>query len=180
MLLLKQKQSNAARCVCAERKQLLKMCWIENAIGHLILALLTFHSACVHDFMISEWKSLSTWRRQCYAQMRTVLPDNQESHCILETINNCHKNRILVVTFPAHCTHRMQLYSMVMTVSSENYLRPKMWASWQNYNYTRLSRTRMVADIATPDIYLFSRIGVSDDDVEYANELIALHYTNPG
>ncbi|XP_055910751.1 uncharacterized protein LOC129945115 [Eupeodes corollae] len=40
--------------------------------------------------------------------MILLLMDNHESHCTIEAINFCQEHGIVLVTFPPHCTHRLQ------------------------------------------------------------------------
>lgn len=38
----------------------------------------------------------------------SLLMDNRESHCTLDAIMFARENGIVLVTFPPHCTHRLQ------------------------------------------------------------------------
>lgn len=52
-----------------------------------------------------------------------VVLDNHESHTSLETILFCRDNGIIFVTFPPHCTHRLQPLDVCLYGPFKNYLK---------------------------------------------------------
>ena len=56
------------------------------------------------------FKGSRTYKKtsQSFEDPVLLLMDNHESHCTLDAINYCCENGMVVLTFPPHCTHRMQ------------------------------------------------------------------------
>lgn len=54
-----------------------------------------------------------------------LLLDNHESHCSLEVILYCRANGICLVTFPPHCTHKMQPLDVGLYGPFKGYLKRK-------------------------------------------------------
>lgn len=119
--------------VSAERGQLITICGIGNSIGNFLPPVFIFPRACFHESMIRGGPSgcigfansptsgcmtgplflkvLEHIKKQVRCSKDDpilLLMDNHESHCTLDAINYCRDNGLVAVTFPPHCTHRLQ------------------------------------------------------------------------
>lgn len=122
-----------AQSVSAERGQLITMCGIGNPIGNTLPPVFILPRVRFHDSMLnggppgsigyansptSGWmigslfikvlEHIKKLTRCSKENPILVLMGNHESHCTLEGINYCRENGIVMVTFPPHCTYRMQ------------------------------------------------------------------------
>lgn len=198
------------QCVSAERGQLITMCGIENAIGNFVPPVFIFPRARFHDKMLgvgprgcvgfansptSGWMTgplflkvlehMKILIRCSKKDPILLLMDNHESHCTLDAINYCRENGIVVVTFPPHCTHRLQPLDVAvngpfkrqLSVAQNDWLlnNPGKTISIHDlagivtpaYNVSYTGRN-ILAGFATPRIYPFSRNAFSEDDFKCA------------
>lgn len=121
------------QAVSGERGSLVTMVGIVNASGNALPPVFIFPRARFHEtFMIgappgslglvnspsSGWMTASLFLKtleHLVSQTRCskqdpilLLMDNHESHCSLEAVIYAKENGIIIVTFPPHCTHRLQ------------------------------------------------------------------------
>lgn len=196
--------------VSAERGQLITMCGIGNAIGNSLPPVFIFPRARFHDSMLngappgsvgyansptSGWMTgplfikvlehIKKLVRCSKDEPILILMDNHESHCTLEAINYCRENGMVVVTFPPHCTHRMQPldvavngpFKQKLSVAQNDWLvnHPGKTITIHDlagivtpaYNQSYNTRN-LLAGFSKPGIYPFSRNAFSDDDFECA------------
>ena len=196
--------------VSAERGQLITMCGIGNAIGNFIPPDFIFLRARFHDTMIkggplgcigyasspiSGWitgplflKVLEHIKKLVRCSVEDpvlLLIDNHESHCTLDTINYCCENGMVVLTFPPHCTHRMQPldvavngpFKQKLSISQNDWLvrNPGKTITINDlidivtpaYTTTYIAKN-IVAGFSTPGIYSFSRLAFCNDNFQSA------------
>ena len=198
------------QCVSAERGQLITMCGIGNAIGNFIPPVFIFPRARFHDTMIkggppgcigyansptSGWmtgplflKVLEHIKKlvRCSKEDPVLLlMDNHESHCTLDAINYCCENGMVALTFPPHCTHRMQPLDVVvngpfkqkLSISQNDWLvcNPGKTITIHDlvgivtpaYTTTYIARN-IIAGFSTSGIYPFSRLAFCNDSFQSA------------
>lgn len=198
------------QCVSAERGQLITMCAIVNATGNTVPPVFIFPRARFHEAMIngappgsvgyanspkSGWmtgplflKVLQHIKKftRCSPDDRILLLfDNHESHCTLDAINYCRDNGIVVVTFPPHCTHRMQPldvavngpFKQKISVAQNDWLLqhpgrtitihdlPAIVTPAYNASHTPKN---IISGFTRPGIYPFNRNAFTDDDFQCA------------
>ena len=102
--------------------------------------------------------------------------DNYESHCTLGAINYCCENGMVVLTFPPHCTHRMQPLDVAV---NGPFIKQKLSISQNDWLVRNPGKTITIHDLvgivipaytttyiarniasgfSTPGIYPFSRL----------------------
>ncbi|XP_055910754.1 uncharacterized protein LOC129945119 [Eupeodes corollae] len=109
------------------------MCAIVNAAGNSVPPVFVFPRARFHDHMLkgapngsielansptNGWMTSQLFVKvldhlQKYSRSTTndpilLLLDNHESHCSIDAIKFCRENGIVLLTFPPHCTHKLQ------------------------------------------------------------------------
>ena len=121
------------QAVSAERGHLVTMCCIVNAAGNALPPVFIFPRARMNETLMigapegslglansptSGWMTGSLFIKtlehvkkytRCTKENKIlILLDNHETHCTLDAVNFCRENGIELLTFPPHCTHRMQ------------------------------------------------------------------------
>lgn len=136
------------QAVSAERGELVTFCAIINGVGNTIPPVYVFPRAKFKDVFMKGAptrslglanKSGSGWMTSIlfldlikHIQKHTkctknepilIVLDNHESHTSLETILYCRENGIIFVTFPPHCTHRLQPLDVALYGPFKTYLK---------------------------------------------------------
>lgn len=119
------------QAVSAERGELVTLCAIVNAVGNAVPPVYIFPRKRFKNELLkgsppgslglanpSGWMNGITFLETIkHVQKHThcnvespilILLDNHESHATLEVILYCRDNGVVFVTFPPHCTHRLQ------------------------------------------------------------------------
>ncbi|KAH9632506.1 hypothetical protein HF086_017054 [Spodoptera exigua] len=198
------------QCVSAERGQLITMCGIVNAIGNALQPVFIFPRARFHDSMlfgaptgsvgyansptsggmtgplfIKVLEHLKRLTRCSKEDPILLLMDNHESHCTLDATIYCRENGIVALTFPPHCTHRMQ----PLDVSVNGSFKQKLSVAQNDWLLSHPGKTITIHDLASivtpaynasyiarniiagfmkPGIHPFSRNAFCDEDFECA------------
>jgi hypothetical protein len=120
-----------ARITSAERGQLVTLCCTINALGNTAPPFMIFPrvhfkatmlkgapAGTVGDATRSGWMTAQTFVKylqhfvkhsKCsLLQPVVLLMDNHDSHISLESLDFCKKNGVVLLTFPPHCSHRLQ------------------------------------------------------------------------
>lgn len=201
-------QKQVGQCVSAERGQLITMCAIVNALGNTIPPVFVFPRARFHDSMLfgapagslglannpkSGWMTgplflkvlqhIQKATRCSIADKILILMDNHESHCTIDAINYCRDNGIVLLTFPPHCTHKMQPLDVAVNAS----FKAKLAVAQNDWLVNHPGKTITIHDLAgivtpaynashtinnitsgfaTPGIYPFSRNAFTEDDFQ--------------
>nr|XP_022903992.1 jerky protein homolog-like [Onthophagus taurus] len=134
--------------ISAERGELVAFCVIINAVGNTVPLVYVFPRAKNKPVFMksapngslglsnksgSGWMTASLFLEvvkhiqkftKCSKENRIlILLDNHESHTSLETIVFCRDNGIIFVTFPPHCTHRLQPLDVCLYGPFKSYLK---------------------------------------------------------
>lgn len=203
-------QKQVGQSVSAERGQLITMCAIVNALGNTIPPVFIFPRARFHDSMLigapagsvgfansptSGWmtgplflKALQHIKKsaRCTKEDKIlILLDNHESHCTIDAITFARENGITLLTFPPHCTHKLQ----PLDVAVNSPFKAKLAVAQNDWLLNHPGKTITIHDLASivtpaynashtinnitsgfsaPGIYPFSRNKFSDDDFECA------------
>lgn len=121
------------KVVSAERGQLVTMLGFINAIGNTIPPVFVFPRVNYKEFMLngapvgslglaytSGWMTETNFHKALQHFVRHAKPniangekvllilDNHESHISLPTISYAKENGVILLTFPPHCSHRLQ------------------------------------------------------------------------
>lgn len=121
------------QAVSAERGQSITLCMVINASGNALPPVFIYPRARVNDTMVengppgslvlanspgSHWMTQTLFLdvlkhivRQTMCSLNNpilLLMDNHESHCSLEAVQYARENGITFVTFPPHCSHKLQ------------------------------------------------------------------------
>ncbi|ESO05981.1 hypothetical protein HELRODRAFT_72994 [Helobdella robusta] len=119
------------RVTSAERGQVVTVCCTINAIGNTVPPFMVFPRVHYKDRMIkgappgtcgatnpSGWmtseifmKFLAHFAKHCKCSTEKpvlLILDNHESHISLQSLDFCKNNGVVLLTFPPHCSHRMQ------------------------------------------------------------------------
>jgi hypothetical protein len=208
--------------VSAERGQLITMCGIVNASGNSIPPVFVFPRARFHDTMLSGapvgslglvnsptsgWMTgplflkvlehIQKFTRCSKENKILILMDNHESHCTLDAIVYARDHGMVLVTFPPHCTHRLQPldvsvmgpFKTKLSVAQNDWLLNHPGKTITNHDLPALANTayvntftmkNIIAGFAKPGIWPFSRNAFSDEDFEAAsvtNRDLPLHET---
>ncbi|XP_041350707.1 uncharacterized protein LOC121369719 [Gigantopelta aegis] len=126
-----------AQLVSHECGQTVTMCGFVNAIGNALPPCMVFLRKNFKNYMIhgappgtlgiaypSGWMTAATFL-ECLKHFERyvhcskdntvlLLLDNHESHVSLETIDFCRENGIVLLSFPQHCTHKLQTLDKTM------------------------------------------------------------------
>lgn len=199
-------QKQVGQSVSAERGQLITMCAIVNAAGNALPPVFIYPRARFQEHMItggpngcigfansptSGWMTgplfvkvlehLQKITRCTKDDLILLLLDNHESHCTLDCINFCRENGIVLLTFPPHCTHRLQPldvsvmgpFKQKLSVAQNDWLlnHPGKTISIHYlagivtpaYN-AAFTPNNITAGFRKPGIYPFSKNAFSDDD----------------
>jgi hypothetical protein len=208
--------------VSAERGQLITMCGIVNASGNSIPPVFVFPRARFHDTMLSGapvgslglvnsptsgWMTgplflkvlehIQKFTRCSKENKILILMDNHESHCTLDAIVYARDHGMVLVTFPPHCTHRLQPldvsvmgpFKTKLSVAQNDWLLNHPGKTITIHDLPALANTayvntftmkNIIAGFAKPGIWPFSRNAFSDEDFEAAsvtNRDLPLHET---
>ena len=198
------------QCVSAERGQLITICGIGNAIGNFVPPAFIFPRARFHGTMIkgglpgcigyansptSGWMTGQLFLKvlehikklvRCSVEDPVLLlMDNHESLCTLDAINYYCENGMVVLTFPPHCTHRMQPLDVAVngpfkqkqSITQNDWLvrnpgktiiiHDLVGIVTPAYTTTYIARN-IVAGFSTPGIYPFSRLAFCNDNFQSA------------
>lgn len=134
--------------VSAERGELVTFCAIINATGNTIPPVYVFPRSKYQSVFLkgapngslglanksgSGWmtatlfldviKHIQKFARCTKDDKILIVLDNHESHIALETILYCRENGIVFVTFPPHCTHRLQPLDVCLYGPFKSYLK---------------------------------------------------------
>lgn len=60
------------------------------------------------ELFLSVLKHFSKHERPSKDQPKLIILDNHESHCSIDSLNFAKENGIVLLTFPPHCSHKMQ------------------------------------------------------------------------
>lgn len=198
------------QAVSAERGQLVTMCAIVNACGNSVPPVFVYPRARFHDNMLkgappgslglpnsptSGWMTGPLFVRvlehiQKYTKCSKddpilILMDNHESHCTLEAVIYARDHGMILVTFPPHCTHRLQPLDVAvmgpfkgkLSVAQNDWLTSNPGktltihdlAGLANIAYsTAFSIKNITSGFSKPGIWLFSRNAFTDEDFEAA------------
>nr|XP_034836488.1 uncharacterized protein LOC117992886 [Maniola hyperantus] len=162
-------QKQVGQNVSAERGQLITMCGIVNAAGNSIPPVFIYPRARFQESMLtgglngcigfansptSGWMTGTLFVKVLeHLQKHTrcnkndkilLLLDNHESHCTIDCINFCRDNGIVLVTFPPHCTHRLQ----PLDVSVMGPFKQKLAVSQNDWLINHPGKTRTIHDLA--------------------------------
>lgn len=196
--------------VSAERGQLVTMCGIINACGNSLPPVFVFPRARYHDTMLngappgsiglvncptSGWMTASLFLKVlehiqkhtkcCKDDPIIILMDNHESHCTLEAVCYAKDNGMTLVTFPPHCTHRLQPLDVAvmgpfkgkLAIAQNDWLTSNPGKTLTIHDLANLANTaysntftikNIVAGFSKPGIWPFSRNAFSDDDFDAA------------
>lgn len=196
------------QAVSAERGTMITVCMIVNAVGNAVPPVFVFPRARLHDSMMfgappgslglvnspkSSWMIGSLFIKvlehvkkhaRCSKDDRIImLMDNHESHCTLDAIIYARENGIVLVTFPPHCTHRLQPLDVGVMGPFKGKLRVAQndWmtsnpgktitihelASLTNVAYlSSFTVKNITSGFQKPGIWPFSRLAFSDEDFE--------------
>ncbi|CAG4932395.1 unnamed protein product [Colias eurytheme] len=203
-------QKQVGQSVSAERGQLITMCGIVNALGNTIPPVFIFPRAKVHESMYSAGprgcvgfpnSPKSGWMTgplfvkvlqhiqkitRCTKEDKIlILLDNHESHYTLDAINFARENGITLLTFPPHCTHKLQPLDVAVNSS----FKAKIAVAQNDWLLNHPGKTITIHDLpgiitpaynashtinnitsgfSAPGIYPFSRNKFTDDDFECA------------
>lgn len=186
------------------------MCAIVNAIGNAFPPVFIFPRARFHDSMLSGapvgsigfansptsgWMTgplflkvlehLHRLSRCTKDDPILLLMDNHESHCTYDAITYCRENGIVLLTFPPHCTHRLQPldvavmgpFKQKLAVAQNDWLRshPGRTITIHDlagivttaYNVSFVTRN-IVSGFVKPGIFPFNRNAFADENFESA------------
>jgi len=110
-----------------------------------------------------------------------LLMVNHESHCSLEAVSYAKENGIVLVTFPLHCTHKLQSldvgvfgpFKTKLKIAQNDWLTNNPGKTIRIHNLSSLTKITFVESLsvknivnafAKPGIWLFSRLAFSEDD----------------
>lgn len=121
------------QCVSAERGQMITLVMTVSATGQVVPPVFIFPRARMNDVLMigapqgslglansttSAWinsalfvkvlEHIKKFTRCTIDDKIILLMDNHESHCSFEVVQYAKENGIVLVTFPPHCTHRLQ------------------------------------------------------------------------
>ena len=196
------------QAVSGERGQLITMCCIVNAVGNALPPVFIFPRARMVDSLMSGapegslglanspksgWMTGSLFVKtlehmkhhtKCSQDNKILLLlDNHETHCSLDAINFCRENGIELLTFPPHCTHRMQPLDVAVIGPFKTALAVKQNEWMINHpgqpitihHLTRIAkdafdltftRKNILSGFQKPGIWPFSTTAFNDSDFE--------------
>lgn len=111
--------------------------------------------------------------------------DNHESHCSLEAVSYAKEKGIVLVTFPPHCTHKLQPldvgvfdpFKTKLKIAQKDWLTNNPGKTIRIHDLPSLTKIAFVESFsvktivnafAKPGIWPFSRLAFSDDDFSAA------------
>lgn len=114
-----------------------------------------------------------------------ILMDNHESHCTLDAVIYARTNGMVLVTFPPHCTHRLQPLDVAvmgpfkskLMIAQNDWLTCHPGKTITIHDLAALANTAFTASFtiknilsgfSKPGIWPFNRNAFSDDDFEQA------------
>ena len=120
-----------ARVTSAERGQLVTVCCTINAVGNTVPPFMVFPRVHFKPSMLkgapsgtdgaataSGWMTAKTFMKylehfvkhvKCSPDQKVLLLlDNHDSHISLESLDFCKRSGVVLLTFPPHCSHRLQ------------------------------------------------------------------------
>lgn len=168
---------SVAQCVSAERGSLVTMCGVISASGSSVPPLYIFPRVRMKDYFLnscvpgavgyaekSGWMTAAIfikllehikYHTNCSLINKILLSmDNHETHISLEAVTYARDNGIILLSFPPHCTHKMQpldrgIYAPFKT---------KCKISFNDFIASNPGKTITIADVAklTAEPYLLT------------------------
>jgi hypothetical protein len=192
------------KAVAAERGELVTVCCIVNAIGNTVPPAFVFPRVHFREHMLhgappgslglafqSGWMTGPNFlevmkhfvkHTRCDKENPVLLIlDNHESHIYLEAVLYAKENGVVLLTFPPHCSHKMQPLDISVYGPFKAYLRAK-FGEWQtNHPHERFQITHtanlvgqayplaftpnnITSGFSKPGIWPFSRSAFTDAD----------------
>lgn len=194
------------QAVSAERGSMITMCAIVSASGNTVPPVFIFPRARMHDSLMtgappgslgltnspkSGWMTGPLFVKTLeHLQKHTrctkddpilLLLDNHESHCSLEAILLARNHGIVMVTFPPHCTHRLQPLDVAVlgpfksryAVAQNDWLVSNAGRTITIHDITGIANTayktsftikNILSGFEKPGIWPFSRNAFGDED----------------
>lgn len=195
-----------AQAVSAERGQSITLCMIINAVGNALPPVFIYPRARVNNTMVesgppgsiilgnspgSHWMTQTLFLevlKHIVQQTKCsnndpilILMDNHESHCSLEAVLYARENGITFVTFPPHCSHKLQPldvgvlgpFKAKMKIAQNDWMTcnpgktisihtlPSLVNTSFNSTFTR---TNIISSFKKPGLWPFNRLVFSDED----------------
>lgn len=157
------------QAVSGERGSMITICMIVSAIGNRIPPVFIFPRAKFHPFMLngapegslglanspkSGWmtgplflevlKHIQKYTNCSKDNRILILMDNHETHCTIDSVLFARDNGIVFVTFPPHCSHRMQ----PLDVSVLGPFKGKLKVAQNDWLVTNPGKTITIHDLA--------------------------------
>ncbi|GBN11660.1 hypothetical protein AVEN_102860-1 [Araneus ventricosus] len=124
-------EKQVRQTVSSERGELVTFCGIVNALGNTIPPFYVFPRKCYKELLLkgapsqslglvhtTGWmtadnflETVKHFQKFCHCKEENLvllLIDNHECHASLEVIMFCRENAIVLLTFPSHCSHKLQ------------------------------------------------------------------------
>lgn len=149
------------QAVSGKRGTMVNMCMVINAVGNTVPPVFLFPRAKFHDSMIfgAPPGSLGLVNRPKTRWMTGPL-DNHESLCMLDAVMYAKDNGMVIVTFPPHCSHRLQPldvgvlgpFKSKLRVAQNDWMVSNPGKTINNHNLARLANTTYAASFTIKNI----------------------------
>lgn len=196
------------QAVSGERGSMITMCMIINALGNTVPPVFIFPRARFHDSMLfgaptgslglanssksgymigplflEVLKHIKKHTRCSVDNKILLVMDNHESHCTLDAVLFAKDNGIVLVTFPPHCSHRLQPldvgvlgpFKSKLRVAQNDWMVSNPGKTISIHNLAGLANTAYAASFTSKNItaafqktgiWPFSRLVFTDEDFE--------------
>lgn len=196
------------QAVSGERGTMVTMCMIINAVGNTVPPVFIFPRAKFHDSMLfgappgslglvnspkSGWMTGALFlevlkhikkHTGCSKENKIILTmDNHDSHCTLDAVVYAKDNGMVIVTFPPHCSHRLQPldvgvlgpFKSKLRVAQNDWMVSNPGKTISIHNLAALANTAYAASFTIrnitaafkkPGIWPFDRQVFTDEDFE--------------
>lgn len=192
--------------VSAERGQMITACMTINAVGQSLPPVFIFPRVRMSDLLMigapdgslglpnstqSAWinsalfvkvlEHIKNHTRCTNEDKILLLMDNHESHCSLEAVSYAKENGIVLVTFPPHCTHKLQPldvgvfgpFKSKLKIAQNDWLTNNPGKTIRIHDLPSLTKIAFIESFSVktivnafskPGIWPFSRLAFSEDD----------------
>ncbi|KAF0730481.1 tigger transposable element-derived protein 6-like, partial [Aphis craccivora] len=173
----------------AERSQMITACMTINAVGQSLPPVFIFPRVRMSDILIigvpERLNTLKNILDVSTEDKILLFMDNHESHCSLEAVSYAKEKGIVLVTFPPHCTHKLQPldvgvfdpFKTKLKIAQKDWLTNNPGKTIRIHDLPSLTKIAFVESFsvktivnafAKPGIWPFSRLAFSDDDFSAA------------